>query len=295
MTSGSQPPGAGGSGTLATLTFHVLKPSLRPIIIAVDPGTGGLSDPLGSPLSSTIGSATTLTIVAASGSIAPAAAGGSSGDAVLAAPDRPDFSVPSPAEASLSRPQASAEWNLIAASHTGAGASWASAWSAPSSIGAGLAIAVIAGALALYVLARLTGISVTPSPGAWRALSVAGAGALLVAVMIARPVMRARATNSVAVFKDPSSANLFLGDSPLTVQEQVSVVGSPGLGAFDLEVDYNASVLSVTVAEGPFLSSSGNPTTCRTDYPQPGPAPLLVLRRWRACRGTGGTGRHRHV
>ena len=93
----------------------------------------------------------------------------------------------------------------------------------------------------------------------------------LVAVVCALAVLlagvagdRADAANVVVLFTTPSSSNLWVGGSPIVVAEEIAPVGDPGLGSFDLEVTYNPAVLNVSVREGPFLSSTGNETTCAT-------------------------------
>ncbi len=93
VTSGPLPPGPSGSGTLASFTFRVLKPSTRPMALSVNPSTGGLSDPLGQPLSFLVSGATTVTIGAPTGLLSLAGA----------APGAPGRSGPDP-ERDVGRP-----------------------------------------------------------------------------------------------------------------------------------------------------------------------------------------------
>lgn len=69
----------------------------------------------------------------------------------------------------------------------------------------------------------------------------------------------------VSVLKDPTAANLFLGAGDLKIVERV--VGVPegnGLGTFQLRVTYNPIVVSIDIAEGPFLTSTGRVSQCQT-------------------------------
>ncbi len=119
----------------------------------------------------------------------------------------------------------------------------------------------VAGAMALaWRIARRSPRWKLLGRAAWSLPIVAGA-------IVLSPVLMTGATNSLAVFKSPSAANLWVGGQPLTIDEEVAPVGSPGLGSFDLVVNYDPSVLAITVAEGPFLGSTGNATACSTSYP----------------------------
>jgi hypothetical protein len=99
-----------------------------------------------------------------------------------------------------------------------------------------------------------------------RRIPARGIAAALLAGLLLAPALLAHATNTVVLFKTPSSANLFIGGNPLVVAEEVAPVGAPGLRSFDLEVTYNANILTVSAREGPFLSSTGNATSCTSSY-----------------------------
>lgn len=78
---------------------------------------------------------------------------------------------------------------------------------------------------------------------------------------------RGVAANVAAVYKDPASANLFLGGGPLVVAERVTgVPAGLGLGAFEIQVLFNETAVDVAIEEGPFLGSTGRETYCLTGY-----------------------------
>ncbi|MGB6837458.1 MAG: hypothetical protein WBF66_07125, partial [Dehalococcoidia bacterium] len=92
------------------------------------------------------------------------------------------------------------------------------------------------------------------------------------------------AGGAVSVVKEPATVSLFVGAGEVTIAEQVNNVPEPGLGAFELAILYDASVIDLAIQEGPFLSSTGRTTTCSTLFgenqvylwcassgPQPGP------------------------
>ncbi len=129
---------------------------------------------------------------------------------------------------------------------------------------AALAFAALLLLIALAITARVRGVAL---PAAWGIPTPpASAAALLLLAALLAPALMAEAANTVAMFKTPSSGNLFVGGDSLLVQEEVALVGAPGLGSFEFGVDFNASILTVAVQEGPFLSSTGNPTACTTTY-----------------------------
>ncbi|HEX5479323.1 MAG TPA: cohesin domain-containing protein, partial [Dehalococcoidia bacterium] len=260
VTGGSSPPGASGAGLLATLTFTVLKPSNLPMQLFVDSGSGGLSDPLGVPMSfATDGSTTTVTITTPTGTIPPPAGAaanvtppsGGTGSLLRAAPRRPAAPGANTASVSMSYP------------HAGGGAS---AWTNFASRGDGRIVFVavmVLGCTLVAVVARREPLLTFVRKNARRRSAVIAA----VAAALLAPAVIANATNPVALFKTPSSANVFVGDgTPLVVSENVAPVAAPGLGSFQIEVTYNSSVIALGVREGPFLSSTGNATSCITTY-----------------------------
>ncbi|HXF51791.1 MAG TPA: hypothetical protein VNM43_08935 [Dehalococcoidia bacterium] len=261
VTSGPQPPGAGGSGVLATVRYRVLKPATRPMVISLDPQVTSIADVLGNPLPAVFGTTTTVTVTAPSGAIAPSASAG------LSAPAPPTPSAPPPSIGALAKATQADDASRDAAFV---------AFQQPdlpreTSLDVGrLWLAIAAGALLLLAGAaavRLTGGFAEPV----RLLPLSGAGAAAVAVgLLLAPALLVQAVNTVVVFKTPSSANLFIGGEPLRVEEEVALVDEPGLASFEIEVLFNAEVVTVSVEEGPFLGSTGNPTECTTTYDGPG-------------------------
>lgn len=256
VTSGPTPPGASGSGVLATVRYRVLKATLRPMVIAVNPAVSSLTDPLGNPLPTVIGTSTTVTISAPAGAALPALA---------VAPSPPSSRSPAPAPPadgapSTSRAPGAQDAAVVAfdAPHLGAAAR-GSFMSGPA-----LALAALA-AVALAVLVwRMAGQPAIPA----RLLPLSGASAAVALALgaVLLPALLVHAVNTVTVFKTPSSANLFIGGEPLRVEEEVALVDEPGLASFEIEVLFNAEVVTVSVEEGPFLGSTGNPTSCETTY-----------------------------
>jgi len=117
-----------------------------------------------------------------------------------------------------------------------------------------------------------------------RALALLAAGSIVAVVLgfrLAFPVhigapSLAGAADPVAVIKNPPNATLWLcdedipycqgeGQGHLTINEEVS--GLPavvGLGSFEFLIYYNETIVDVSVAEGPFLGSTGRETNCST-------------------------------
>jgi hypothetical protein len=98
-----------------------------------------------------------------------------------------------------------------------------------------------------------------------------GAGAAIAVAAIAFSVAHAMtpaavATNPLSLTMSSSSANVFVG-APFVIDVEVGSVSEPGIGAFDLEIGFNPAVVSIVVSEGPFLSSTGNPSECATSAP----------------------------
>ncbi|MCV5714328.1 hypothetical protein OFN39_34485, partial [Escherichia coli] len=62
---------------------------------------------------------------------------------------------------------------------------------------------------------------------------------------------------------NPLAANLFIGGPELVIEETVAGVPfDPGLGSFQIDIEYPPHIVSMTVEEGPFLGSTGNTTSC---------------------------------
>ena len=117
-----------------------------------------------------------------------------------------------------------------------------------------------------------------------RALALLAAGSIIAAVLgfrFALPVhigapSLAGAADPVVVFKNPHDATLWLcdkdipdcqgeGQGHLTINEEVSgLPATVGLGSFEFLIYYNETTIDVSVAEGPFLGSTGRETNCST-------------------------------
>jgi hypothetical protein len=68
---------------------------------------------------------------------------------------------------------------------------------------------------------------------------------------------------SASIVKDPASANLFLGEDELIIVERIAGVPSGrGLGGYQLRVSFDPNVVSVGLADGSFLRSSGRTPLC---------------------------------
>lgn len=84
----------------------------------------------------------------------------------------------------------------------------------------------------------------------------------------------ARAGDPVVIFKNPQSANLWLcskkaarcdgaGQSEVVINEEVANIPSgTHVGGFELLIYYAPDTVNVSVAEGPFLGSTGRHTAC---------------------------------
>jgi hypothetical protein len=255
VTSGPTPPGASGTGLLATVRYRVLKPATRPMVIALDPGVSSITDVLGSPLPALFGTSTTVTVTAPSGAALPPLT------AAAAAP--PMASPPSPRGNSI----ASA---LPRGPLRDAAVVTFEQPDVPTETTLDLERLALAAA-ALLLAAGAAGVTYARVRPALRLLPLSGAGAAAVAVgLLVAPALLVQAVNTVVVFKTPSSSNLFIGGEPLRIEEEVAIVDAPGLISFEIEVLFNADVVTVSVEEGPFLKSTGNPTTCDTVYDSPG-------------------------
>jgi len=259
VTSGPQPPGASGGGLLASITFRILKPATRPLVLTVDPLVGGLSDPLGAPLSFTAGGTTTVTTTG-SGFIAP------SGSAI--GRDLPPLE-PEPAQRLVSVSVYEGSTNEVIGD--------ADIVSERDRYNTSIDLRLIAAVLVAALLALLIAIvraagwyESTTAPQLWRAAGALPIVALFAVAAIVVSQHYAKAANVLAVFKSPSSANLFLGGPPLVLEEEVALVGDPGLGAFALQVNFDRGVVSVEIEEGSFLRSLGASTQCEETQPAPG-------------------------
>ncbi|MEX2246818.1 MAG: thrombospondin type 3 repeat-containing protein [Dehalococcoidia bacterium] len=242
VTSGPSPPGPGGSGVLATLRFRVLNLASRPMQIRVDSSVGGFTDPGGDPLPFSVGGSTTVAV----------------GSSVVLA------STPG------SGPRMAAALGMGNAGTTGGG---------PSSRGAGgegdastrdVARAVI---LTLCAAAALL-VGVLRSRGTFPSgsltVSILAVAALVCVSTQSRPSSSfAAGEAAVDMYVSPPSVNVFVGGAPVVVELWLSGAESPGLGSFELEVSYNASLVAVMAQEGPFLATAGS-TNCSAQYLSPG-------------------------
>jgi hypothetical protein len=88
----------------------------------------------------------------------------------------------------------------------------------------------------------------------------------LVLVTLA-PASGARAANpNLSLF--PASANLFIGGPAVNIGQIVGVVpGGPGLGSFGVTYTYDPTLVSIDLAPGPLLGSTGRTVSCATSRP----------------------------
>jgi len=263
VTTGPNPPGPSGGGLLAQVRLKALSLSIRPMVVAVDPTTGGLSDPLGTAIPFVALGSTTVTIsptVTTNPFTLPGAAAGS----IAAAPTRGEPM----ATGNASQRAIVASWNSIAPDTDQSGTAESGGDSRISSTIADAAPALVIAMLIVgsCLLAALF-VPQLPAQLAQPRFLVSVGALVIAAQFVLSPAWVAQAANPIAVFKSPSSANLFLGGPPLVIEEEVAMVDAPGLGSFELEVQYNASVLDIAIEEGPFLASTGNSTACTTGFP----------------------------
>ena len=62
---------------------------------------------------------------------------------------------------------------------------------------------------------------------------------------------------------DPAASALYVGGKPVVIEEKVAGVPfDPGLGGFQLHLAFDPNTVSITILEGPFLSSTGRTTSC---------------------------------
>ena len=315
VTTGTAPPGPSGSGVLSTLTFNALVEGTSALhFVWVE-----LSDPLGDDIHavSEDGSVTvTLGTTAAFGG--PANTSGGTGGAAAPAPQG---SSPSPGVDTVASGHGRLFMRIVAvmvmaiAVVTGVLALVPFAYAALSRWADALRRGGVEGlrvhGLRLAADGELGGVLVAARRrlGACLALldprwfgwassarpSTArlGVGGLALGLLVLGATLFAQgsaaiepsaAGGAVSVVKEPATASLFVGAGEVTIAEQVNNVPEPGLGAFELAIVYDESVIDLAIQEGPFLGSTGRATTCRTLFsenevrlwcassgPQPGP------------------------
>jgi hypothetical protein len=92
-------------------------------------------------------------------------------------------------------------------------------------------------------------------------------GALLLS--LAAPKMAAgegpsQQGSGAVVYINPLASGIYVGGPPQVLEETVAGIPfDPGLGSFQLNVKFDPSTISLTVEEGPFLSSTGRATSCQ--------------------------------
>jgi hypothetical protein len=246
-TFGTSPAGPAGSGELATITFSAAAPGASILGLPL----ASLSDPLASDIpASTVGA--DVTVLAGSG-------GGALGAGFGASRDDPHAGADSP----------------------GAGARAGKTAARPEVL-----LAVVAGALVLLVVWRRSGLTTAAvrvrrsHPArvvAGSAAVVAVAAASVLATSPGRALSLAAETDDVAgaiqhvllqaasadVRKSPAQVQLFVGGpADAVVTENVILPESAELGAFEITVLYDHTIVGVEVQEGPFLGSTGRGTQC---------------------------------
>ncbi len=228
VTSGPAPPGPGGAGVLATVRFRVLKQPFSPMVVRVSTSSGGTSDPAGDSQRFTTGAASTITITPPAGMIAAA-------------------TLLPPNDAGRQH----GGWALAARAAT------------PVAGARGFFSAALLLVAMIIVMRSLLWLRLARR-GALVAASCAGVSLLLIAGPYGQ---RASAIAPVEVFASPLSANAFLGGQPAQIEVRVVPIAAPGLGSFQLDATFNATLVSVSAAPGPFLGSTGNATSCTITYP----------------------------
>jgi len=94
-------------------------------------------------------------------------------------------------------------------------------------------------------------------------------GVLLIGLLclgVAGGVMAAHiaTAQSTVLYKNPSSANLFIGGEPVVINEEVAgIPGDRGLGEFEFVIIFDPDLVEISIAEGPFLGSMGRTTSCQ--------------------------------
>ena len=227
VTGGIAPPGPFGAGLLATVRFHVLKQSLRPMVISVDGGVGGPTDINGVPQPFASGGSTTVTITSPLGAV--------SGAPLIAANARVD-----PAEGG-GEPRSSGQLLDVISDVQFLG----------------LLGAVIVGGVALRWRRRRYAGRLAAG-----ALIIGCAFVVLPSQQRA-----AVATNPVQLSAVPSSVNAFEGGPPVQVEVRIAAMPAPGLRSFELQASFNDALVTVAPVEGGFLGSNGGTTSCAADYP----------------------------
>jgi hypothetical protein len=73
----------------------------------------------------------------------------------------------------------------------------------------------------------------------------------------------AQSPGIASIYINPIASNVVVGGDELVLEETVAGVPfDPGLGSFQLDILFNPNLLAITIAEGPFLGSTGNATSC---------------------------------
>jgi hypothetical protein len=93
----------------------------------------------------------------------------------------------------------------------------------------------------------------------------AAAGIACIALAGAAITHGESSSQPVIVYKEPLAENLFLGGEPVVIHEfAAGIPRDRGLKAFTVGIGFDPSVVSVKIAEGPFLGSTGRTTSCAT-------------------------------
>jgi hypothetical protein len=82
---------------------------------------------------------------------------------------------------------------------------------------------------------------------------------------------QATVAGGIVIFKNPLTANLFIGGPPLVLQEEIAGVPfEPGAGAYTVEVQFPREMVGVTVEQGAFLEQNGRVVECSSSQDKKG-------------------------
>jgi hypothetical protein len=273
VSSDGATPGPSGSGVLSTVTFNALAGGTSALHFALV----SLSDPLGDDIFA-IGQDGSVTVTSGAGASlgGPVNMSGATSGPPASAPERPYAPVASDSAASgherlfvrivaamgmatalvgVTAVLAPLAYLAIQASRRQVAAR------APSKIRRYLRLGLA------FPGSAPSGWAVSARPSAARL----GVGALSLALLASCAMLFAKggaalgsstATGPVAVLKEPDVDALFIGGGEVTITEQVTNVPDPGLGAFEVGMLYDESVIDLAIQQGPFLGSTGRAPIC---------------------------------
>jgi hypothetical protein len=278
-TLGPTPPGPDGSGVLSTVTFNALAGGTSALHFALV----SLSDPLGDDIFA-IGQDGSVTVTSGAGASlgGPVDMAGATGGPPASAPERPYVSAGGETAAGGHE---RLFVRIVAAMGMATALVGVTVVLAPLAYLAIQASRRQVAARAPSKIRRYLRLGMAfpgPAPSGWAvsarpSAARLGAGALSLALLASCAMLFAKggaalgssaASGPVAVLKEPAVDSLFIGGGELTITEQVTNVSDPGLGAFELGMLYDDSVIDLAIQQGPFLGSTGRATTCNVLFQQ---------------------------